>query len=50
MVKGNNKTRNVAIAGYGGQGVLTIGLLIAKAGLKQFNHVSYFPTYETWQR
>lgn len=50
MVKSNNKTRNIAIAGYGGQGVLTIGLLIAKAGLKQFNHVSYFPNYETWQR
>ncbi|MDY7031311.1 MAG: 2-oxoacid:acceptor oxidoreductase family protein [Thermodesulfobacteriota bacterium] len=44
------RTCNVAIAGYGGQGVLTIGLLIARAGLKEFNHVSWFPTYETWQR
>ena len=50
MGKDNGRTCNVAIAGYGGQGVLTIGLLIARAGLKQFKHVSWFPTYETWQR
>jgi 2-oxoglutarate ferredoxin oxidoreductase subunit gamma len=50
MGKGSNRTRNVAIAGHGGQGVLTIGLLIARAGLKEFNRVSYFPSYETWQR
>jgi len=50
MRKDNGRTCNVAIAGYGGQGVLMIGLLIARAGLKEFNHVSWFPTYETWQR
>lgn len=50
MGKDNGRTCNVAIAGYGGQGVLMIGLLIARAGLKEFNHVSWFPTYETWQR
>lgn len=50
MREDKGRTYNVAIAGYGGQGVLTIGLLIARAGLKEFNHVSWFPTYETWQR
>ena len=50
MIKDNDKTYNIAIAGYGGQGVLTIGLLIARAGLKVYNNVSWFPTYETWQR
>ncbi|MDY6968901.1 MAG: 2-oxoacid:acceptor oxidoreductase family protein [Spirochaetota bacterium] len=48
----NNKISNieVAMAGFGGQGVLTIGLLMAKAGLSVYNNVSWFPTYETWQR
>ena len=50
MGENKDRTHNVAIAGYGGQGVLTIGLLVARAGLKEFNHVSWFPTYETWQR
>ena len=47
----NNITKaEVAMAGMGGQGVLTIGLLLAKAGLSVFENVSWFPTYETWQR
>ena len=48
----NNKISNVevAMAGFGGQGVLTIGLLMAKAGLSVYENVSWFPTYETWQR
>jgi len=50
MIEDNDKTYNIAIAGYGGQGVLTIGLLIARAGLKVYNNASWFPTYETWQR
>ena len=50
MGEDKDRTYNVAIAGYGGQGVLTIGLLIARAGLRAFNHVSWFSTYETWQR
>jgi len=40
----------IAMAGFGGQGVLTIGLLLANAGLAVFENVSWFPTYETWQR
>lgn len=50
MDKEKDNTYNVAIAGMGGQGVLTIGLLIARAGLKKYSHASWFPTYETWQR
>jgi 2-oxoglutarate ferredoxin oxidoreductase subunit gamma len=40
----------IAMAGMGGQGVLTIGHLLANAGLSVFENVSWFPTYETWQR
>jgi 2-oxoglutarate ferredoxin oxidoreductase subunit gamma len=40
----------LVIAGFGGQGVLTIGLLLAKAGLNKFKNVTWFPTYETFMR
>jgi 2-oxoglutarate ferredoxin oxidoreductase subunit gamma len=40
----------IAMAGMGGQGVLTIGHLVANAALSVFENVSWFPTYETWQR
>jgi len=40
----------IAMAGMGGQGVLTIGHLLANAGLSVYENVSWFPTYETWQR
>jgi len=50
MGEDKDRTYNVAIAGYGGQGVLTAGLLIARAGLKTYKHVSWYPIYETWQR
>lgn len=32
-------------AGFGGQGVLTIGKFIAKAGMKEGKHVSWLPSY-----
>jgi len=32
-------------AGFGGQGVLTIGKLIAKAGMKEGKNVSWLPSY-----
>ena len=35
----------LVIAGFGGQGVLTIGQLLAKAGLTQFKNVTWFPSY-----
>lgn len=32
-------------AGFGGQGVLTIGRLIAQAGMKEGKHVTWLPSY-----
>jgi 2-oxoglutarate ferredoxin oxidoreductase subunit gamma len=40
----------LVIAGFGGQGVLTIGQLLARAGLTYFKNVTWFPTYETFMR
>jgi len=37
----------VVIAGFGGQGVLTIGKMVAEVGLGTFPHVTYFPSYGT---
>jgi 2-oxoglutarate ferredoxin oxidoreductase subunit gamma len=36
---------NLIIAGFGGQGVLVIGNLLAYAAMKEGNHVTYLPTY-----
>ncbi len=35
----------VLIAGAGGQGVLSIGHLLARAGMTAFPHLTYFPAY-----
>lgn len=35
----------VAIAGIGGQGALTIGRLLAEAAYERYRYVSYFPNY-----
>lgn len=35
----------LTIAGLGGQGALTIGRLLAEAGMSTYKHVSYFPNY-----
>jgi len=37
----------VIFAGFGGQGVLTIGKMVARAGMQKFEHVTYFPSYGT---
>jgi len=50
MERGSVKKVGVAIAGFGGQGVLTIGLLLAEAGLKEFKHVSWIPSYAAAMR
>ncbi|MDY7034421.1 MAG: 2-oxoacid:acceptor oxidoreductase family protein [Thermodesulfobacteriota bacterium] len=50
MTKAEKKTVGVAMAGFGGQGVLTIGLLLAEAGLKKFEHVSWIPSYSAAMR
>lgn len=36
---------DVIIAGFGGQGVLAIGNLLAYAAMKEGRHVTYLPTY-----
>jgi len=35
----------IICAGFGGQGVLTIGKFIAQAGMKEGKHVSWLPSY-----
>ena len=35
----------VMVAGLGGQGLLTIGWLLAEAAMSQYKHVLYFPIY-----
>jgi 2-oxoglutarate ferredoxin oxidoreductase subunit gamma len=37
----------VIFAGFGGQGVLTIGKMVARMGMQKFEHVTYFPSYGT---
>ena len=50
MDKDTVKKAGVAIAGFGGQGVLTTGLLLADAGMKEFEHVSWIPSYSATMR
>lgn len=42
--------KSVKIAGFGGQGVLSMGLTIAEAGMKAKHNVSYYPAYGPEQR
>ena len=35
----------VVMAGFGGQGIMAIGKILAKAGLKEKRNVSWFPSY-----
>lgn len=37
-------------AGLGGQGVLTMGLTLARAGLTRFKYVTWLPSYDTFMR
>lgn len=46
----NIDTAEVLMAGYGGQGVVTIGQLLGEAATRRYNNVSWFPTYETLMR
>ena len=38
-------TERILIAGFGGQGVLSLGKLLVAAGMKEGRHVSYLPSY-----
>lgn len=46
----NYKERSIKITGFGGQGVLSMGLTLAEAGMKARRHVSYYPSYGPEQR
>ncbi len=38
-------TRDVIMAGFGGQGILMIGNLLSLAAMEEGRHVTYFPAY-----
>jgi 2-oxoglutarate ferredoxin oxidoreductase subunit gamma len=40
----------VTMSGLGGKGVLTLGQILADAGMQMFKHVSYFPNYSPAMR
>ncbi|HNW84295.1 MAG TPA: 2-oxoacid:acceptor oxidoreductase family protein, partial [Candidatus Cryosericum sp.] len=41
---------NVVIAGFGGQGIMLIGELLARAGMEQGKEVTWLPSYGPEQR
>ncbi len=43
-------TRSVKVGGFGGQGVLSLGMMVADAGKVARRHVSWFPSYGPEQR
>ncbi len=40
-----NKNPHLKIAGFGGQGILVLGLVLAEAGMRQGYNVSWLPSY-----
>jgi 2-oxoisovalerate ferredoxin oxidoreductase beta subunit len=46
----NFETKIVKISGFGGQGVLSMGLILAEAACKARRHVSWYPSYGPEQR
>ena len=41
--------RNLMIAGFGGQGVMTMGKLLSEATCQSTDlNVTFFPSYERW--
>lgn len=44
------KEKHIKIAGFGGQGVLSMGLTLAQAACKDRRHVSWYPSYGPEQR
>ena len=43
-------TRAVKVSGFGGQGVMSMGLILAQAAYKARRHVSFYPAYGPEQR
>jgi len=35
----------IICSGFGGQGILTAGLILADAGMEQGKHVTWYPSY-----
>ena len=46
----DGKYFEITMSGLGGKGVLTLGRMLAEAGLEIFKHVSYFPNYSPAMR
>ena len=46
----DGKYFEVTMSGLGGKGVLTLGKILAEAGVELFQHVSYFPNYSPAMR
>jgi 2-oxoglutarate ferredoxin oxidoreductase subunit gamma len=46
----SGKYFEVTMSGLGGKGVLTLGQILAEAGMQIFKHVSYFPNYSPAMR
>ncbi len=44
------RTRSVKVGGFGGQGILSLGLMIANVGKIARRHVTWFPSYGPEQR
>jgi len=50
MAQKQSSGGELLIAGVGGWGIVTIGDLLAKAALKKYKHVVWFPSYATAMR
>lgn len=50
MIGDDKPAFGLMIAGFGGQGVLTIGEILANAGLEAYKNVTWLPTYDTFRR
>lgn len=46
----DNKYFEVTMSGLGGKGVLTLGKILAEAGMELYGNVSYFPNYSAAMR
>lgn len=38
-------TQEIIIAGFGGQGVISMGIILANAGMLEDKYVTFFPSY-----
>ncbi|RJP23069.1 MAG: 2-oxoacid:ferredoxin oxidoreductase subunit gamma [Candidatus Abyssobacteria bacterium SURF_5] len=46
----SNRYYEVTFSGIGGKGVLTLGQILAEAGMQIYKHVAYFPNYSPAMR